>query len=69
MITEDHLLSHTKKWYSEREIDLHLSTRAEGVDTKKRCGSCRNQKKVNIPYDTLLVATGSSPIFLPSFPL
>ena len=36
MITEDHLLSHTKKWYSEREIDLHLSTRAEGVDTKKR---------------------------------
>lgn len=69
MITEDHLLSHTKKWYSEREIDLHLSTRAEGVDTKKRVvHSVTRGKKVNIPYDTLLVATGSSPIFLPSFP-
>ena len=69
MITEDHLLSHTKKWYSEREIDLHLSTRAEGVDTKKRVvHAVTKGKKVNIPYDTLLVATGSSPIFLPSFP-
>ena len=69
MITADHLLSHTKKWYSEREIDLHLSTRAEGVDTKKRVVyAVTRGKKVNIPYDTLLVATGSSPIFLPSFP-
>jgi NAD(P)H-nitrite reductase large subunit len=69
MITEDHLLSHTKKWYSEREIDLHLSTRVEGVDTKKRLvHAVTRGKKVNIPYDTLLVATGSSPIFLPSFP-
>ncbi len=69
MITEDHLLSHTKKWYSEREIDLYLSTRVEGVDTKKRVvHAVTKGKKVNIPYDTLLVATGSSPIFLPSFP-
>lgn len=69
MITEDHLLSHTKKWYSEREIDLHLSTRVEGVDSKKRMvHAVTRGKKVDIPYDTLLVATGSSPIFLPSFP-
>ena len=69
MITKDHLLSHTKKWYSERKIELHLSTRAEGVDTKKRVVHVLTKgNKKDIPYDTLLVATGSSPIFLPSFP-
>jgi len=68
MITKDHLLSHTKKWYSERKIELHLSTRAEGVDTKKRVVHVLTKgNKKDIPYDTLLVATGSSPIFLPSF--
>ncbi len=69
MITKDHLLSHTLKWYAEKEIDLHMSTRAEGVDTKKRVVHVVSKgKKKTIPYDTLLVATGSSPIFLPSFP-
>ncbi|MCP4714290.1 MAG: FAD-dependent oxidoreductase [Deltaproteobacteria bacterium] len=69
MITRSHLLSHTEKWYSDRNIDLMLSTRAEGLDVNKRQVICRsNGKQKKVSYDNLLVATGSSPIFLPMFP-
>jgi len=69
MVTRQHLLSHTKKWYDQRNIDLKLSTRAEGLDVKDRKVMVReNGRKKKVSYDSLLVATGSSPIFLPSFP-
>jgi len=69
MITRKHLLSHNEKWYDERNVDLMLSTRAEGIDADKRQVFVRqNGKKKKISYDNLLVATGSTPIFLPSFP-
>ncbi len=70
MVTQSHLLSHSKKWYAARDIELNLSTRAEQVDTKNRIVYARqNGKKKKVSYDTLLVATGSSPIFLESFPM
>jgi len=69
MVTRDHLLSHSDNWYQSRDIDLKLSTRAVGLDTKSRVVYAeKNGKKQKISYDTLLVATGSSPIFLKSFP-
>lgn len=69
MVTQRHLLSHSEKWYADRNIELHLATRAEGVDTKRRVVHARhNGRKKDIAYDTLLVATGSSPIFTKSFP-
>lgn len=69
MVTRSHLLSHSEKWYAARDIELNLATRAEQVDTKNRIVYARqNGKRKKISYDTLLVATGSSPIFLKSFP-
>ncbi len=69
MVDKKHLLSHSEKWYEEREVDLHLSTRAVGVDAQKREVTAeKNGKKIKISYDNLLIASGSSPIFLRSFP-
>ena len=69
MVDKSHLLSHTEKWYADRNIDLQLSTRAVGVDVKTRTILAeQNGKPKKFSYDTLLVATGSSPIFLKSFP-
>jgi len=69
MVDKSHLLSHTEKWYRDRTIDLQLSTRAVGVDVKSRTVLAeQNGKSKKFSYDTMLVATGSSPIFLKSFP-
>ena len=69
MVTKRHLLSHAEKWYADRNIGLNLSTRAEQVDTKNRIvHAAQSGKKKKFSYDTLLVATGSSPVFLKSFP-
>ena len=69
MITRKHLMSHDTQWYAERNIDLMLSTRAEGLDVKNRQVFVKqNGKNKKISYDTLLVATGSTPIYLPAFP-
>ena len=69
MITKKHLLSHDEKWYRDRDIDLHLSTRALSVDAKKHTVIAGHKgKKKKFEYDKLLVATGSTPIFLKSFP-
>jgi NAD(P)H-nitrite reductase large subunit len=69
MVTRSHLLSHAEKWYAARNVDLHLATRAEAVDTKKRIVHARhNGRKKDFSYDSLLVATGSSPVFMKSFP-
>jgi len=69
MITENHLLSHTEKWYEERDIELNLSTRAVEVDTKDRVVyAMNNGRKKKFSYDTLLIATGSSSVFMKSYP-
>ena len=50
MITRKHLLSHNTKWYDERNVDLMLSTRAEGLDVKNRQVFVRqNGRKKKIP--------------------
>jgi NAD(P)H-nitrite reductase large subunit len=69
MVTRKHLLSHDEKWYRDRGIDLHLSTKALSVDPKNHLVIAEQKgKKKKFPYDKLLVATGSTPIFLKSFP-
>lgn len=69
MVDKSHLLSHTEKWYADRGIELQLSTRAMGVDAKNRNVLAeQNGRAKKFAYDSLLVATGSSPIFLKSFP-
>jgi len=69
MVTRPHLLSHAQKWYDQRAVALQLSTRAVSVDTKRRVVHARQGgAKKTFSYDTLLIATGSAPVFLPSFP-
>ncbi len=69
MVDKRHLLSHTEKWYADHNIDLQLSTRVVGVDAKQRTVMAeKNGRSKKFSYDNLLVATGSSPIFLKSFP-
>ena len=69
MVDRKHLLSHTEKWYADRNIDLMLSTRVKKVDVKKhQVFAEADGKTVKIAYDKLLISTGSTPIFLGSFP-
>jgi nitrite reductase (NADH) large subunit len=63
-VSRDHLLSHSKKWYSERNIDLYLKTRAIKVDPKKK--KVKTESGKSFSYDKLLVATGARPIFFPT---
>lgn len=65
-VTKQHLLSHSKRWYSERDIDLHLNTEILSVDSTNR--KVRAGKRKAFSYDKLLVATGARPIFFPSIP-
>lgn len=54
-----------KEWYAENQIDLHLSDRAVSIDRKHKI--VRSQKGVEIPYDKVVIATGSYP-FVPDVP-
>ena len=62
-VTRKHLLSHSKKWYTDRSIDLHLNTKATQVDTKAR--KVKTATRKSFSYDKRLVATGARPIFFP----
>jgi NAD(P)H-nitrite reductase large subunit len=63
-VSRKHLLSHTKKWYTDRTIDLNLNTRVTQVDTRSRKVKTAGRKTLS--YDKLLIATGARPIFFPS---
>lgn len=54
-----------KEWYSENHIDLHLADRAVSIDRQNKI--IRSQKGEKIPYDKVIIATGSYP-FVPSVP-
>ncbi|QDV16194.1 Nitrite reductase [NAD(P)H] [Gimesia panareensis] len=54
-----------KEWYADNQIDLHLSDRAVSIDRKNKI--VRSQKGVEIPYDKVVIATGSYP-FVPDVP-
>ena len=54
-----------KEWYADNQIDLHLSDRAVSIDRENKI--IRSQKGVEIPYDKVVIATGSYP-FVPDVP-
>lgn len=57
------LILNPVSWYQERGIHLHLNTPVSQIlRTKKRVVSSTGDE---LPYDVLVLATGSSPIFLP----
>jgi nitrite reductase (NADH) large subunit len=53
----------TPEWYSERRIALHCGDPVVSIDRRRRV--VRSGKGVEVPYDRLLIATGSTPIVLP----
>jgi NAD(P)H-nitrite reductase large subunit len=63
-VSRKHLLSHSKKWYTERNIDLNLKTKITQVDTRAR--KVKTSSRKTFSYDKLLVATGARPIFFPT---
>lgn len=46
-------------WYADNKVDLRLSTPVERIDADSRTVHCQSGE--NVPYDRLLIATGSEP--------
>jgi nitrite reductase (NADH) large subunit len=61
----DALLLGTHAWYAERGIELRVSTKIVAVDRTARTATTADG--VVIPYDVLILATGSAP-FVPPVP-
>jgi nitrite reductase (NADH) large subunit len=53
----------TPEWYAERRIALHCGDPVVAIDRRRRV--VRSAKGVEVPYDRLLMATGSTPVMLP----
>jgi NAD(P)H-dependent nitrite reductase large subunit/NAD(P)H-dependent nitrite reductase small subunit len=53
----------TREWYAENRIALHAGDPVVAIDRRRRV--VRSSKGVELPYDRLLVATGSTPVVLP----
>lgn len=54
---------HDENWYEKRDIDLHLETRIEKVDSSGKIVLTEDSETFS--YDKLLVATGGNPRKLP----
>lgn len=54
------LLLATEDWYRERHIDLRLGDPVVGLDLSRRI--VRSARGVEVPYDRLVLATGSVPV-------
>jgi len=56
-VTEQDLIAKKDQWYQEQNIDLKVETRVSGADPEERVVITENNEK--LPYDALLIATGS----------
>jgi nitrite reductase (NADH) large subunit len=56
-LTEDKLNAKKDQWYKDQGIDLRLNTRIQGANPGKKV--VMTQGNQEIPYDRLLIATGS----------
>lgn len=61
----DKLLLARREWYAEHGVELHLNTRADAIDRRRRIVRAANGAA--IPYDRVVLATGSVP-FVPPVP-
>jgi len=61
--TVQDIVLNTESWYHEHGIRLLLGRKVVGVDRAKRL--VRADDGTEVPYDRLLLATGSNPIVLP----
>jgi len=63
--SEQDIVTHTAQWYAEQGIKLHSGDPAVRIDRVRR--EVRSASGRSLPYDRLLLATGSNP-FLPPIP-
>ena len=59
----ERLFFKTADWYADQNISLHMSTRAAAIDRSARTVSLQNG--ATLPYDALILSTGSRPRLLP----
>jgi nitrite reductase (NADH) large subunit len=59
----DDIMLNTREWYDEHGITLHAGDPVEHIDRKRRIVRARSGLEVR--YDRLLLATGSTPFMLP----
>jgi nitrite reductase (NADH) large subunit len=61
--TVDDIMLNTPEWYAERGITLHAGRTVARIDRARRLVVCTDDFAV--PYDRVILATGSNPIVLP----
>ncbi|PPD12527.1 nitrite reductase large subunit NirB [Methylophilus sp.] len=61
--TIDDIILNTREWYAENNITLRTSARVNKIDRKARMVTAEDG--TTVPYDRLLLATGSKPFILP----
>jgi nitrite reductase (NADH) large subunit len=59
----DEIMLNTSEWYAQHGIALHAGDPVVAIDRRRR--RVRSQRGVEVPYDRLLIATGSRPFMLP----
>lgn len=59
----EEIILHAREWYAEHQVTLHTGDPAVSIDRRRRL--VRSSSGLELPYDRLLIATGSRPIVLP----
>ena len=57
------IVTHAPEWYDERRIALRRGTAAVAIDRERKTVTCADGERV--PYDALVIATGSRPLVPP----
>eukprot|EP00951_Prasinocladus_malaysianus_P011192 scaffold82579_cov46-Prasinocladus_malaysianus.AAC.1 len=55
----------SSEWYAENNVELHVGDRVKGIDRDRKV--VHSSKGLEIPYDKLVMATGST-AFIPPIP-
>jgi nitrite reductase (NADH) large subunit len=61
--TVDDIMLHTREWYAANDITLHAGDPVVRIDRRKRVVHAKSG--LVVPYDRLLIATGSKPFIVP----
>ncbi len=59
----DEIILHSQEWYAEHGVTLHMDDPVVRIDRRQRV--VRSRSGLEVPYDRLLIATGSKPVILP----
>ena len=59
----EEIILHSQEWYAEHGVTLHMGDPVVRIDRRQRV--VRSRSGLEVPYDRLLIATGSKPVILP----